>query len=141
MFENPRQTNEAIFYDRQADQTRIRMAEQEPEARWAILGMDPKGHRLFMSRSVRHARLTGFLRDAGRFPWSCRIVSYTGDELTMDLRCREPGYLSFIDNWDPKWEAFIDGHETRMELLFGTFKSVPVRPGFHTVVFRYVAGL
>ncbi len=54
---------------------------------------------------------------------------------------RVAGYLSFIDNWDPDWKAWVDGQPVEIELLFGTFKSVRLTPGKHKVRFSYQPGL
>ena len=55
--------------------------------------------------------------------------------------CPLAGHLSFIDNWDYGWKVYVDGNPAKMELLFGTFKSVRVPPGRHRVEFCYQPGL
>jgi uncharacterized membrane protein YfhO len=65
------------------------------------------------------------------------LISYNGDELVWELDMPVNGYFSFIDNWDPYWKAYVDDKETPIKLLFGTFKSVPLTPGKHRVIFRY----
>jgi uncharacterized membrane protein YfhO len=69
------------------------------------------------------------------------LVSYTGDELVWEINAPVGGYLSFIDNWDRGWKVFIDGKVVDIELLFGTFKSVRLTPGNHSVRFSYQPGL
>lgn len=65
------------------------------------------------------------------------MIFYNGDELVLNVNVKTEGYLSFIDNWDSAWQAKIDSKPTKIELLFGTFKSVQIPPGDHLVIFAY----
>ena len=113
------------------DQTNNELA-----ARRQLLGV-ADGKKLYFSETLDHPTIQAFLDDAARFAVPLRVNSYTGDELTLDVHAPVPGYLSFIDNWDPDWEASIDGETVPIELLFGTFKSVRLPAGEHRVVFTY----
>ena len=91
------------------------------------------GRRIFLSESLAHNSIYSFLKDSLRFQNTGNLVSYTGDELVWELEMPINGYLSFIDNWDPDWKAYVDDKETPMEQLFGTFKSVRLAQGKHQV--------
>jgi len=65
------------------------------------------------------------------------VSYYDGDTLTLMVRNVKPVYLSFIDNWDPDWRAFVNGEPTPILKLFGTFKSVQISPGKNIVTFTY----
>jgi hypothetical protein len=111
-----------------------------PGLRDRLLGVSD-GTRLFFSDDVHHPDLGGFLADADRHPGTVRVRSYDGDRLVARARTPRAGWLSFIDNWDPDWEASVDGQPVVVARLFGTFKSVPVPAGSHRVEFRYVPRL
>jgi uncharacterized membrane protein YfhO len=66
------------------------------------------------------------------------LISYNGDELNWEIEAPLRGYLSFIDNWDKGWKAFVDGVETKIYRADYAFRSVYLEPGDHTVVMRYV---
>jgi hypothetical protein len=109
---------------------------QEPAEMKYLLGM-VDGRRVFFSQRIDHPSIRAFLDDAGRFDDVVRFTEYTGDRLAVRVAAPVEGYLSFIDNWDPDWEATVNGQATAIERLFGTFKSVPVGAGNHAVRFVY----
>jgi hypothetical protein len=111
-------------------------ATQRPKAVNRLLGLRD-GQKLFFSERIAHASVVDFIRDAGRSPAIVRPVAYDGDTLHVDVATPAEGYLSFVDNWDPDWQAFVDSRPARLETLFGTFKSVRVPAGRHRVVFAY----
>src|SRR5262245_13263583 len=111
-------------------------ASAEPEARDRFLGTRD-GTKLYCSDSISYSRITDFLEDSSRCRGSIKILAYNGDMLSMDIRLDRTRFLSFIDNWDSDWRAYLDGVEVPIELLFGTFKSVRTPEGQHRLDFRY----
>ena len=108
----------------------------DPEARKRLLGVID-GRKLYLSEAINYPAIQAFLDDAERFKDFKQVVSYTGEELILDVDAPMKGYLSFIDNWNPDWKATVDGRPVSIELLFGTFKSIQVPVGKHRVVFTY----
>ncbi|HEY3488878.1 MAG TPA: hypothetical protein VGK27_02005 [Candidatus Deferrimicrobiaceae bacterium] len=101
-----------------------------------LLGM-VDGRRLFVSRSIVQRDTDEFVADVRQLPQKIEVVSYDGDTLVVRVASPVDGFLSFIDNWDDGWVATVDDKQTPIDLLFGTFKSVPIGHGTHTVAFRY----
>ncbi len=97
--------------------------------------------RLYFSASIDHATIGEFLSDADRHSaasgFHLVVVDYDGDYLKVLVETEQGGYLSFIDNWDPDWQAAVDGGEAEIEKLFGTFKSVALAGGQATVEMVY----
>ena len=114
----------------------LRKGKQEPEALKQLLGV-VDGRKVWFSERIDHVSVQAFLDDARRFSGVERVTAYTGDEISISVRAPAAGYVSFIDNWDPDWTAAVDTTAVPIERLFGTFKSVPVRAGAHTVEFAY----
>jgi len=112
----------------------------ELEALKVLLGV-ADARRVFFSESIEHPTITAFLSDEERYRDAGHLLSYTGEKLNWEINTPVAGYLSFIDNWDYGWEVYVDGNPAKMELLFGTFKSVRVPPGQHRVEFSYQPGL
>jgi len=112
----------------------------EKPARRILLGVQG-GQKIFFSESIEYPSIELFLRDSLRYRQTGRLISYNGDELQWEVDAPMAGYLSFIDNWDPDWKAWVDGQPVKIELLFGTFKSVRLTPGKHKVRFSYQPGL
>lgn len=101
-----------------------------------LLGETEPG-RFFFSEGVQHQTAASFLEDAKRFAVAPVVSHYDGDRLDVTVTAPVAGYFSFIDNWDPDWQAFVDGRERPISLLFGTFKSVALEAGPHQVSFAY----
>jgi hypothetical protein len=118
----------------------LKESEGQLEARRLLLGVRD-GRRIFFSESIEHSTVQSFLRDALRYRDTGRLLSYTGDQLCWEINAPVKGYLSFIDNWDWGWKAFVDDKPLEINLLFGTFKSVNLAPGRHIVRFSYEPGI
>jgi hypothetical protein len=101
-----------------------------------FLGMDD-GKKLYFTRALAHADLRSFLNDAALSSAAMKVLFYDGNTLAIRVAAPRKGYVSFIDNWDPDWKAWIDGCPAEIELLFGAFKAVSVAEGKHTVVLSY----
>jgi len=118
----------------------LKRTANEAEARNMLLGV-ADGTKIFFSESIEHLSIEPFLRDAMRYRQTGRLISYNGDELLWEINAPKAGFLSFIDNWDENWKAWVDDQPTDIELLFGTFKSVRLTQGRHKIKFSYQPGL
>jgi hypothetical protein len=68
-------------------------------------------------------------------------VSYTRlspESFSVAADAASPGLLVLSEIWDPGWHATIDGVPTTVLRTNGIFMAVPLEPGEHTVVFRYL---
>jgi hypothetical protein len=108
----------------------------EPAQRAYLLGA-VDGRRVFTSARVDHVRVEPFLEDAAAFGGSTAVLQYTGDRLRLQVEMPCAGFVTFVDNWDPDWRAFVDGRSVPLVLPFGTFKAAPVAEGRHRVLFEY----
>lgn len=68
-----------------------------------------------------------------------REVRYTNQR--VEIRATGPGTLVLADSWYPRWEATVDGAAVPIQRADVLFRGVPLPPGEHTVVFRFVPGL
>jgi hypothetical protein len=110
--------------------------QNEPEELKIIKGVTD-GRKIFFAESIGYLTIREFLNDSNRFKNTGKLVLYTGDELNWEIDAPVSGYFSFIDNWAPGWKAWVDGQPADIKLLFGTFKSVYLTAGKHTVRFVY----
>lgn len=108
----------------------------EVVARRELLGWQD-GRRFFFSESIQHPTIRSFLEDANRYNGCEKVIRYSGSYLELEVEAPLPGYISFIDNWDPDWEAALDGQPAPIELLFGAFKALRVPAGSHRLEFSY----
>lgn len=107
----------------------------------ALMGMD-NGQRIFFHSELNFPDIGAFLDDSRntteRSDASYKILNYTGSLLKLSVVTQKDVFLSYIDNIDPDWYATIDDMPVPMNSLFGTFKTVSVPTGTHTIEFKYV---
>ncbi len=65
------------------------------------------------------------------------LLKYNGDELIIEIKVSKPGWVSFIDTWDPNWQVYVNGKKNKIEKLFNAYKSVYVKDGITEVRFVY----
>lgn len=111
-------------------------SQKEMQNRNILLGQ-VTGHKIFFSESLKHSTIHSFLMDAQRFRKPGQLTHYDGDVLVWTIDAPQKGYLTFIDNIDPYWNVYVNGEKKILEALFGTFKSVYLKPGPNQVEFRY----
>ncbi len=104
-------------------------------------GADEHAQRLFLSSTIAHSGIGTFMGDVealgARSNPKMRVMGYNGDTIDIEVKVDQPGWLSFIDNWDPNWVATIDDRTVPIERLFGSYKSVAVPAGLSLITFSY----
>jgi hypothetical protein len=113
----------------------------EADNRDIFLGRDKFARRVYLTTGIDQKAISDFLGDAEAFPGTVEIVKYDGEILDVQVESSQEGYLSFIDNWDPFWQVSVNGKPEKLEILFGTFKSVKIHPGVSNVRFEYKPSL
>ena len=99
------------------------------------------GKRMYFSDAIAYNSIEPYLQDCAnkekKYIRNYYFHRYNGDNLSITLETTAPGYLSFIDNWDPDWEATVNGEQVKIELLFGTFKAIKINKGTNNIEFSY----
>lgn len=70
---------------------------------------------------------------AARSPAEIRYVRDAEDQFTTDVKTGQPGYLCWLDAWDPGWHATLDGTPAAVLPAQDVFMAVRVPSGAHTV--------
>ncbi|NPV85181.1 MAG: hypothetical protein HPY45_04125 [Anaerolineae bacterium] len=122
------------YYNRYNDF--IDRTKNDLEARRRLLGVT-NPQKIFFTSHIDYPHIKDFLEDADQFSGSITVEAYNGDRLVLHIMTPADGYCSFIDNWDSDWFASVDDEPAQIHLLFGTFKSVFVTKGEHTIVYTY----
>jgi hypothetical protein len=99
------------------------------------------GTRIFVSQRIDHTSVKDFFLDSdvtvARTEPMVTVMRYEINRLELNVTVNQPVFVSFIDNWDPDWHAWINGRAVPIEKLFETFKSVRVDAGVSSVEFAY----
>jgi hypothetical protein len=75
-------------------------------------------------------------------PWRCDAgdaipIRWEGERREFELRTDRPGRFVMVEQYYPGWRAFVDDRPTPIERSDGTFQSVLVPAGLHTLSFLY----
>lgn len=66
-------------------------------------------------------------------PAEIRYVRESEDQVSTDVKTVVPGYLFWLDAWDPGWHATLDGAPVSVLPAQDVFMAVHIPPGLHTV--------
>jgi hypothetical protein len=108
-------------------------------------GADDAARQVFFTARIDHRDPVGFVADAeaserrAAVSIDVAVAEFDGNGLTLTVRSREAGWISYIDNDAEGWHATINGAPVAIVPLLGAYKSVPVPAGVSAVVFRYAA--
>ena len=104
-------------------------------------GMDENKKKIFYSKNIIHNDIINFVSESKlsekNSNFKFNLVKYNGDELIIEVKADRPGWISFIDTWDPNWKVFINGEKRRMDKLFDAYKSVKINFGYSKIKFVY----
>lgn len=77
--------------------------------------------------------------DSRRTPFvAATIESYSNNEVRVRANSDGHGYLVLTDLFHPGWSATVDGQPTAILPADIAFRAVPLTPGEHSIVFRFV---
>ncbi len=71
------------------------------------------------------------------FYQEAEFVEYSPSRVVVRATCPSGGYLVLTDNYDPGWQARVNGRTTEILRANYTFRAVPVEQGESEVVFEY----
>jgi uncharacterized membrane protein YfhO len=65
------------------------------------------------------------------------ITMYRNNEVLLKGTANKPSLLVLTDNWHTNWKAFVNGAQSDIIRVQGTFRGVPVPAGPYEVRFHY----
>ncbi len=72
-----------------------------------------------------------------QFTSSVRIVEKRANEIEIQARLSDPGYVVDVESFDPGWRASVDGEAAPLLCANLAFRAVPVPAGLHRVRLLY----
>ena len=106
-----------------------------------FFGMDNYKKKIFYSENISYHNIFDFINNSryseekNKFKYN--LIKYNGDELIIDVFVDKPGWVSFIDTWDPNWKVYVNGSNRDLEKLFDAYKSVYIKSGNSKIKFIY----
>ncbi|MDQ2806239.1 MAG: YfhO family protein [Chloroflexota bacterium] len=95
-------------------------------------------HSILLAAGTGRSSKTPSTLEAGNPGESATITRYTPNEIAATLDVREAGWAVLSDNWYPGWTATLDGQAVPVQRADTIFRAVPVPPGKHLLVLRFL---
>jgi hypothetical protein len=67
------------------------------------------------------------------------LETYTPMEIEIEAHAAQGGYVLVNDQYDPDWQAQVNGHDAELLRADYILRAVPVPPGDSTIIMHYVA--
>ena len=99
--------------------------------------------KIFFSKKLNHENITSFIKDSdeyeksANFSYEVLMSKYDGNKIEFNISTQNKGWVSFIDNWDYDWEAYIDNKKVKIYKLLNSYKAIQVKKGFSNIKFQY----
>ncbi len=107
-----------------------------------FFGMDNKNKRVFLTKKLDYNNIDNFIEDNKSFETKDNFIkidwnNYFGNEIQIKTNLDESGWLTFVDNFDPFWEAYIDDKQVKIYRFLNAYKSIKIDKGEKIVKFKY----
>ena len=106
-------------------------------------GLDEEAKKIFFTKNNYYIDINNFVQSSekdelsSKFQYNLIIEKYDGNTLEINISTESDGYLSYIDNWDPDWIAFINNRQVNINKLFNSYKIIKIKKGFSNIKFQY----
>ncbi len=108
-----------------------------------FFGASKEAKKIFLSDTLDHKNIVSFIQDnisfekKNDFKIKILIDEYDGNNLELEVMTKKEGWLSYVENWDDDWVAFVDEKEVPIYKLLNSYKSIKIKKGFSKVKFQY----
>ena len=106
-----------------------------------FFALNKKNKKIFFTDSIVQKNIINFVDESRFFEKnnniSYKIIDYSNNNITIEFYSSASGYLSYIDNTDIFWRAYINKNEVKILKLMDTYKSIYFEKGKNLIEFKY----
>ena len=106
-----------------------------------FFALNKKNKKIFFTDSIVQKNIINFIEESRFFEKnnniSYKIIDYSNNNITIEFYSSTNGYLSYIDNTDLFWRAYINKNEVKILKLMDTYKSIYFEKGKNLIEFKY----
>ena len=105
--------------------------------------LDQYNEKIFFSNSLNHKDINDFMKEVLENKKNKEHVIkydkkiYNGNQILIETNTKKDGYITFLDNWSPGWELYVNNKKQKIDKLFNTYKSAEIKAGKNIIFFRY----
>ena len=99
--------------------------------------------KIFFSKDIYYENIVDYMKDSNdyeensNFNYRVLLEKYDGNNIEINISTERDGWISYIDNWDKDWNAYINSNKVEIYKLLGSYKSIRVKKGFSNIKFQY----
>ena len=128
------------YFDKNGDLIN-KLSKEEIQNVETFFGLNNRNKKIFFSKDIDIDNIIDFTKKAEKFEIeksiNYKIRSFTNNSITIEFFSDENGYLSYIDNYDIFWHAYLNDKEIKISKLMNTYKSIYFQRGRNILKFRY----
>ncbi len=105
--------------------------------------LDQYNEKIFFSNSLDHKNINDFMKEVLEIKKNNDYIiefdqrNYNGDQILIEINTEKGGYITFLDNWSPGWELYVNNKKQKIDKLFNTYKSAEIKAGKNIIFFKY----
>ena len=105
--------------------------------------LDQYNEKIFFSNSLNHKDINNFMKEVLENKKNKEHVIkydkkiYNGNQILIETNTKKDGYITFLDNWSPGWDLYVNNKKQEIDKLFNTYKSAEIKAGKNIIFFRY----
>jgi hypothetical protein len=135
--------NFTMYFQRYEGRKNPKVSDEDFELAKFFYGATEEGKKIFFSQKIDHSNIVSFVKESNdfekvsKFEIDVLIDKYDGNYLELNIKSKNDGWVSFIDNWDSGWISSVNGENKEIYKLLGSYKSIKIKKGFSNIKFQY----
>ncbi len=128
------------YFDKEGNLIK-QLDKQEIQNVETFFGLNAKNKKIFFSKNLDDENIIKFVTNSEKFEKknaiNYKIKHFSNNKIIIDFYSDAEGYLSYIDNNDFFWHAYLNNRETGILELMNTYKAIFFKSGTNTIEFKY----
>ena len=139
----PHAKNLMKYFKRYNGEKKTDVTDNEIELVKYFYGASSEAKKIFFTKKLHEKNIILFVNDSINYEKESNFINkilikkYNGNNLELEISTNNDGWLNFIDNWDPDWEATLNNNKVEIFKSLGSYKSIKIKKGFSKVKFQY----
>lgn len=108
---------------------------------YQFFGLDNEGKKFYFTDDILMSDVIDFVKESENFEKknikNFLINKINNNLIQVSFSSSESAWLTYIDNHDPYWKAYINNNEVEISLFKDTYKSIKFEAGYNVLIFKY----
>jgi len=108
---------------------------------YRFFGLDKEAKKIFFTRDISMNDIIEFVKESQRFEKefikNFIITKIDNNLIQINFSSKKNAWLTYIDNNDPYWKAYLNNNEVEIKDFKDTYKSIKFNEGDNILIFKY----